>query len=77
MTIPPVEDCRRRVVPLRDPQVRELLGCIPLSTLYDLARASPPRLPGVVRVGRRVLVDLAKLDVWVEAGGHADGGGQG
>ena len=74
MTIPPVEDCRRRIVRLRDPRVRALLGNLPLSTLYDLARASPPRLPGVVRVGRRVLVDLAKVEAWIDGGGGATRG---
>ena len=72
----PVEDRRRRVVPLRDPRVRELLGDLPLSTLYDLARASPPGLPGVVRVGRRVLVDLAKVEAWIDRGGGGTGGDQ-
>ena len=69
MIVPPVEVRRRRIVPLRDPRVRELLGNLPLSTLYDLARTSPPQLPGVVRVRRRVLVDLGKVEAWVDAGG--------
>lgn len=69
MRIPPVRDDRRRIVRLRDPRVRALLGNVPLSTLYDLARASPPKLPGVVRVGRRVLVDLAKVEAWIDSGG--------
>ena len=76
MRIPPVRDYRRRIVRLRDPQVRALLGNVPLSTLYDLARASPPRLPGVVRVGRRVLVDLAKVEEWIDRGGDETEGDQ-
>lgn len=66
MTIPPVHESHRRLVPLRDPQVRALLGNTPLSTLYDLARASPPRLPGVLRIGRRVMIDLAKVEAWID-----------
>jgi hypothetical protein len=60
---------RRRLVPIRDPVVRELTGHTPLSTLYELARYDPPRLAGVVRVGRRVLIDVEKLESWIEAGG--------
>jgi len=74
MTIPPASQSRRRLVSLRDPQVRELLGCLPLSTLYDLARASPPKLPGIIRIGRRVLVDLDKVEAWIEAGGQGKEG---
>ena len=73
MTVPRHQQSRR-LVRLRDPQVRALLGNVPLSTLYDLARASPPRLPGVVRVGRRVLVDLAKVEAWIDGGGGATRG---
>jgi len=47
------------------------IGTSPLSTLYDLARASPPQMPGVVRTGRRALVALAKVEEWIEAGGTA------
>lgn len=61
---------RRRLVPLSDPAVRELTGEIAVSTLYQLARHVPPRLPGVVKVGRRVLIDLEKLEAWVDAGGE-------
>ena len=75
MTIPPVAHSRRRLVALRDPLVRELLGNLPLSTLYDLARASPPLLPGVVRVRRRVLIDLSKVEAWIDAGGGGAVGG--
>ena len=61
---------RRRLVPLSDPGVRELTGAVPVSTLYQLARHVPPRLPGVVKIGRRVQIDLEKLEAWVEAGGE-------
>jgi hypothetical protein len=64
---------RRRLVPLSDPAVRELTGETAISTLYQLARDVPPRLPGVVRVGRRVLIDLKKLESWIEAGGESAG----
>lgn len=69
MSVQDVGRHRRRLVPLSDPAVRALTGPTPLSTLYELARRDPPELPGVVRVGRRVLVDVKKLDAWIEAGG--------
>jgi len=68
MTIPPARQSRRRLVPLRDPHVRELLASLPLSTLYDLARSFPPKLPGVLCISRRGLVDIAKVEAWIEAG---------
>jgi excisionase family DNA binding protein len=40
---------------------------LPKSSLYDLARYG--RMPGVVRVGRRLLFDLDTLDDWIAAGG--------
>ena len=73
MTVPRLQQSRR-LVRLRDPLVRAMLGNLPLSTIYDLARASPPKLPGVVRIGRRVLVDLGKLEQWIDAGGEARSG---
>lgn len=73
MTVPR-QQLDRRLVRLRDPQLRALLGDLPLSTLYELARASPPGLPGVVRVGRRVLIDLAKVEAWLDRGGGATKG---
>jgi len=59
----------RRVVPISSSIVRELTGGHSLSSLYELARADPPRLAGVMRIGRRVLVDLDKLEAWLDAGG--------
>jgi hypothetical protein len=60
---------RRRLVPLSDPEVHELTGRTAVSTLYELARRDPPELPGIVRVGRRVLIDIVKLEAWIDAGG--------
>ena len=59
----------RRLVRLRDARVAELTGHAPLSSLYDMARAEPPRLPGIVKIGRRVLVDLDQLEAWIDRGG--------
>lgn len=42
---------------------------LPRSSVYELARHD--RIPGVVRVGRRMLFDLVVLRRWVEAGGSA------
>lgn len=61
---------RRRWANARD--VSRVLP-IPLSSLYDHARSG--RIPGVVRVGRRVLFDLDKLDEWLGQGGETRGGG--
>jgi excisionase family DNA binding protein len=49
--------------------VDDVLAVLPLpkSSLYDLARYG--RMPGVVRVGRRLLFDLDTLDEWIAAGG--------
>jgi len=41
---------------------------LPLTSLYDHARAR--KIPGVVRIGRRVLFDLDKLESWLDAGGE-------
>lgn len=46
--------------------VSEYLG-VPLTTLYNWTQAN--RIPGIIRVGRRVLFDLDKLDAWLDAGG--------
>lgn len=62
----PGDERRRRIVPLRDARVAELLGGIPITTLYDWAREKPPRMPGVVRIGRRVLMDLDILEQWLD-----------
>ena len=58
---------RRRLGTVGD--VLEVLP-IPKSSLYDLARYG--RMPGVVRVGRRLLFDLDVLDEWIDAGGGAE-----
>lgn len=62
---------RRRLVPAA--VVARMLG-IPLSSVYDHARSG--RLPGVVRIGRRVLFDLEALEWWVARGGETEGGPQ-
>lgn len=40
---------------------------LPKSSVYELARYG--RMPGVVRVGRRLLFDLDALAEWIDAGG--------
>jgi excisionase family DNA binding protein len=59
---------RRRLGTIDD--VRAIVP-LPKSSLYDLARYG--KLPGVVRVGRRLLFDLDQLDQWLTAGGHRAG----
>ena len=51
--------------------VSDALELIPVSrsTFYELVRTG--RVPGVVKVGRRRLVDLEALDVWISQGGEA------
>ena len=51
--------------------IEDLRAIIPLAknTIYDSARLG--RLPGVVKVGRRVLFDLDVIDAWIDAGGSA------
>lgn len=61
---------RRRLGTMQD--VADTLA-IPVASAYDLARAD--RLPGLVRVGRLVRVDLDALDRWIEAGGQSLPGG--
>lgn len=53
--------------------VDDVLAVLPLpkSSLYDLARYG--RMPGVVRVGRRLLFDLDVLDTWIGEGGGMPG----
>ena len=47
---------------------------IPLSSAYELAREN--RLPGVVRVGRLVRIDLEQLAAWIDVGGDRPGDGR-
>ena len=61
------EEGRRRLATV-DEVKRDLLP-LPKSSLYDLARYG--KIPGVVRVGRRVLFDLDQLEAWIESGGVA------
>lgn len=42
---------------------------VPLTTLYNWIQDE--KIGGVIRVGRRVLFDLDKLDAWIDAGGTA------
>lgn len=41
--------------------------------VYDLAREG--RLGGVVRLGRQIRIDAARLRAWIEAGGEGLAGG--
>jgi hypothetical protein len=59
------QSSRRRLATL-DEVKRDLLP-LPKSTLYDRARYG--KLPGVVRVGRRIFVDLDVLETWIDNGG--------
>lgn len=45
---------------------------LPLTSVYDHARSG--ELPGVVRIGHRVLFDLDKLEAWIDAGGNTSRG---
>lgn len=56
---------RRRLATAAD--VADMLA-LPLTSLYDHARER--KIPGVVRIGRRVLFDLDALDTWLDAGGE-------
>lgn len=60
---------RRRLASAKD--VAEMLG-LPLTSLYDRTRAGG--IPGTVKIGRRILYDLDKLEVWLDAGGDAQEG---
>ena len=42
---------------------------LPLPTLYERARNGT--IPGAIRVGRRLLFAVAKLEHWLDAGGDA------
>ena len=55
---------RRRLGTIDD--VRQVLP-LARNTIYDAARLGT--LPGVVKVGRRVLFDLDVIDRWIDAGG--------
>ena len=48
----------------------DVLELLPISrgSLYCLVREG--RLPGVVRIGRRVYFDLDQLDAWIKEGGE-------
>jgi len=56
---------RRRLTTARD--ISEQLG-IPLTNIYDRTREG--RIPGAIRIGRRILYDLDKLEAWLDAGGE-------
>lgn len=66
MTIPTHHAARRRFGSAQD--VSNMLG-LPRSTVYE--RAKNGNMPGVVRIGYRVLFDLDKLERWLDAGGDA------
>lgn len=59
-----VSEAPRRLASVTD--VARLLG-LPKSTIYT--RAQQGAMPGIVRVGQRVLFDLSKLNAWIDAGG--------
>ena len=59
------ERTRRRLGTIAD-----VLAIIPLArnSIYDSARLG--RLPGVVKIGRRVLFDMDEIDRWLDSGGE-------
>lgn len=65
-TVPRVETQHQRLRRLTSAKIAsELLG-IPLTSLYDLTREG--RIPGAIRIGRRIHYDLDKLLAWIDAG---------
>lgn len=68
MTIPTYAVSRRRYASVQ--HVANMLN-LPRSTIYD--RAKNGHFPGVVRVGFRVLIDLDKLEHWLDEGGDSPG----
>ena len=58
------EQSRRRLGTIDD-----VLAVLPLArnTVYDAARLG--KMPGIVKVGRRVLFDLDKVEAWLDEGG--------
>ena len=69
MTVAGLHDHRGERPRRRLGTIDELREIIPLArnSLYDAARYG--RMPGVVRVGRRVLFDLDVVDAWIASGG--------
>jgi hypothetical protein len=69
MTVAGLQDARADRPRRRLGTIDDLRELIPLArnSLYDAARYG--RMPGVVRVGRRVLFDLDVVDAWIDAGG--------
>lgn len=56
---------RRRLATAK--QLSKHLG-MSLTSVYDNTRLG--RLPGAIKIGRRILYDLEKLDAWLDAGGQ-------
>ena len=69
MTVAGLQDHRSERRRRRLGTIDDLREIIPLArnSLYDAARYG--RMPGVVRVGRRVLFDLDVVDAWIASGG--------
>lgn len=55
----------RRLASAKD--ISKQLG-IPLTSIYDRTREG--RIPGAIRIGRRILYDLDKLEAWLDEGGE-------
>lgn len=56
---------RRRLVPAKE--LSKTLG-MSLTSVYELTRAG--RIPGGIKIGRRILFDADKLEAWLDAGGE-------
>jgi excisionase family DNA binding protein len=55
---------RRRLVTINE--VRQVVP-LPRSSIYQAVRDR--RMPGAVRIGRRVLFDLDVIEAWISTGG--------
>ena len=76
MTVPSSPRVDPRQASRRLGTIDDVLEVLPLpkSSVYELARYG--RMPGVVRVGRRLLFDLDVLAEWIDSGGGCAGVGQ-
>ena len=73
MTVPSSTRSDPRPASRRLGTIDDVLEVLPLpkSSVYELARYG--RMPGVVRVGRRLLFDLDAITTWIDSGGGGTG----
>jgi len=72
MTLANQSDTRAKRLRLVSAEEAAKMLSLPLSTMYTHARTNT--IPGAVRVGRRVLFDLDKLEPYIKAGGDRQSG---